>query len=41
MSQGIPKSMPGFLRSRWFWIVSVLIVVLVGGFFAMKGQGAE
>jgi RND family efflux transporter MFP subunit len=33
--------MPGFLRSRWFWIVSVLIVVLVGGYFAMKGQGAE
>jgi HlyD family secretion protein len=33
--------MPGFLRSRWFWIISVLVIVLVGGFFALKGQGAE
>jgi hypothetical protein len=33
--------MPGFLRSRWFWIISVLTVVLVGGYFAMQGQGAD
>jgi RND family efflux transporter MFP subunit len=33
--------MPGFLRSRWFWIITVLVVVIVGGFFFVKGQAAE
>lgn len=28
----------GFLRSRWFWIVAVLAVVIVGGGLFMKGQ---
>ncbi|HRD45987.1 MAG TPA: hemolysin secretion protein D, partial [Caulobacter sp.] len=28
----------GFLRSRWFWIIAVLAVVIVGGGLFMKGQ---
>ncbi|MBI1405903.1 MAG: efflux RND transporter periplasmic adaptor subunit [Caulobacter sp.] len=32
--------MPGFLRSRWFWIITILAVLLIGGFFFMKSQGA-
>ena len=31
----------GFLRSRWFWVLSILALVAVGGFFFMKGQAAE
>ena len=31
----------GFLRSRWFWIISVLLIVVVGGFFFLKAQNAE
>jgi RND family efflux transporter MFP subunit len=33
--------MPGFLRSRWFWIISILLIAAVGGFFLLKGQAAE
>ncbi|MBX3480907.1 MAG: HlyD family efflux transporter periplasmic adaptor subunit [Caulobacter sp.] len=33
--------MPGFLRRPWFWIVTVLAVLLVGGFLFMKSAGAE
>lgn len=30
----------GFLRSRWFWVLTVLAVVVVGGGFFMKKQEA-
>lgn len=33
--------MPGFLRRPWFWIVTVLAVLLVGGFLFMKSASAE
>ncbi len=30
----------GFLRSRWFWVLTVLAVVIVGGGLFMKNQAA-
>lgn len=30
--------MPGFLRSRWFWIVIVVVALVVGGGYFMKSQ---
>ncbi len=33
--------MPGFLRSKWFWIITILIVVVVGGVVVLQGQAAD
>jgi HlyD family secretion protein len=30
--------MPGFLRSRWFWIIVVIVALVVGGGYVMKSQ---
>ena len=30
--------MPGFLRSRWFWIIVVLVALVLGGGLVLKSQ---
>lgn len=33
--------MPGFLRKPWFWILTVIVVAGIGGFFLMKAGAAQ
>ena len=33
--------MPGFLRKPWFWILTVILVAGIGGFFLLKAGAAQ